>query len=113
MVTANNLDSGTQRNKLNPNDEDSNNQKFYFYNQTTVAFGKNQFLQIWGDRALKDNWRLSSSGNAAIGNQQVSAIIAGATEEELYDPQFYVSKIPTEQKSIDSLTKDRNRNNFV
>jgi len=108
MVTANNLDSGTQRNKLNPNDEDSNNQKFYFYNQTTVAFGKNQFLQIWGDRALKDNWRLSSSGNAAIGNQQVSAIIAGATEEELYDPQFYVSKIPTEQKSIDSLTKDRN-----
>ncbi len=33
---------------------------FYFYNPTTVAYGKNEFLRIWGDRKLQDNWRLSN-----------------------------------------------------
>lgn len=114
LITANNLDTGTgaQRDMLNANDRFNPNaaneqQKFYFYNSTTVAYGKNQFLQIWGDRPLRDNWRLSSGGSINT-NEQVNAIVAGATEEELYDPQFYISKIPTEQKSIDSLSKDRN-----
>jgi len=109
LATANNIESGTQPGKLNTNAGNNSNQKFYFYNQTTVAFGKNQFLQIWGDRALKDNWRLSdNSGGGGNTSQPVNAIIAGATEEELYDPEFYISTIPTEQKAIDSLTKDRN-----
>lgn len=114
LITANNLDTGAgaQRDMLNANDRfnpiaANEQQKFYFYNSTTVAYGKNQFLQIWGDRPLRDNWRLSSGGSINT-NEQVNAIVAGATEEELYDPQFYISKIPTEQKSIDSLSKDRN-----
>lgn len=114
LITANNLDTGAgaQRDMLNANDRfnpiaANEQQKFYFYNSTTVAYGKNQFLQIWGDRPLRVNWRLSSGGSINT-NEQVNAIVAGATEEELYDPQFYISKIPTEQKSIDSLSKDRN-----
>jgi len=106
LVTANNIDSQTPR-FTNINDQNSPPQKFYFYNPTTVAFGKNEFNRIWGDRSLKDNWRLSSS-SAPSTNEQVSALVAGATEEELYDPEFYISKIPTEQKSIDSLSRDRN-----
>ena len=106
LITANNLDSNGQRDRINPNPINEQ-QKFYFYNPTTVAFGKNEFTKIWGDRSLKDNWRLSNS-SAANRNQQVNTIVAGATEEELYDPEFYISKIPTEQKSIDSLSKDRN-----
>jgi tetratricopeptide (TPR) repeat protein len=106
LALANNLDTGPQRDRLNLSAA-SEQQKFYFYNQTTVAFGKNEFVKIWGDRSLKDNWRLSNS-NIPNRNQQVNAIVANATEEELYDPQFYISKIPTEQKTIDSLSKDRN-----
>lgn len=106
LAIANNLDTGPQQDRLNLSAA-SEQQKFYFYNQTTVAFGKNEFIKIWGDRSLKDNWRLSNS-NIPDRNQQVNAIVANATEEELYDPQFYISKIPTEQKSIDSLSKDRN-----
>jgi outer membrane protein assembly factor BamD (BamD/ComL family) len=106
LITANNLDSNGQRDRINPNPINEQ-QKFYFYNPTTVAFGKNEFTKIWGDRSLKDNWRLSNSSTANR-NQQVNTIVAGATEEELYDPEFYISKIPTEQKSIDSLSKDRN-----
>ena len=106
LALANNIDTGTQRERMNLNPINEQ-QKFYFYNQTTVAFGKNEFIKIWGDRSLKDNWRLSNS-NTSNTNSQVNALIAGATEEELYDPEFYISKIPTEQKSIDSLSRDRN-----
>lgn len=82
---------------------------FYFYNPTTVAYGKNEFVKIWGDRALEDNWRWSSKirtggVSAAITNN----VLANASVDELYDPQFYISQIPTEPKEIDSISKDRN-----
>ena len=82
-------------------------QSFYFYNPTTVAYGKNEFLKIWGDRSLKDNWRLSSTRSNEFVAQDLD-LSANATEEERYDPEFYVSKIPTDQKVIDSIIKDRN-----
>jgi TolA-binding protein len=106
LVTANNIDSGNRLRTADLNPVQGQ-QKFYFYNPTTVAFGRNEFLKIWGDRSLKDNWRLSNS-NTSNSNQQVRAIVAGATEEELYNPEFYIAKIPTDQKEIDSLKKDRN-----
>ena len=81
---------------------------FYFYNPTTVAFGKNEFIQSWGERQLEDNWRWSNKSASALGEEEVDETIANASEEELYDPQFYIDRIPTEQKAIDSLAKDRN-----
>ena len=82
---------------------------FYFYNPTTVAFGKNEFIKVWGNRSLEDNWRWSSKGSSAgAGSIGASDLLADATEEELYDPQFYISKIPTEEKDIDSISKERN-----
>lgn len=85
----------------------SGGQGFYFYNPTTVAYGKNEFLKNWGDRSLKDNWRLSNTRSNEL-SVQSNDLIAEATEEELYDPEFYVSKIPIDEKVIDSLIKDRN-----
>lgn len=82
---------------------------FYFYNPTSVAFGKNEFLKIWGNRPLEDNWRWSVKGSSVA--QSVSAedeLLATATEEERYDVNFYLSKIPSEPKVIDSIAKDRN-----
>ena len=82
---------------------------FYFYNPTTVAYGKNQFVKIWGNRPLEDNWRWSSNGKlsnrATILNKEA---LADATQEELFDPQFYISKIPSDKKVIDSIYKERN-----
>lgn len=81
---------------------------FYFYNPTTVAYGKNDFLKKWGNRALDDDWRWSSSSrsNRDISAQGVKEIIA--TDTELFDPEFYISRIPTDQKEIDSIAKQRN-----
>ena len=81
---------------------------FYFYNSTTVAFGKNEFIQTWGERQLEDNWRWSNKSRAPGTTSEVDPAIANASEEELYDPNFYVEMIPTEETAIDSLRRDRN-----
>ena len=82
-------------------------QKFYFYNQTTVSYGKNEFVKIWGDRELKDNWRISDARKSLASNQQ-NDVASIASDEERYDPNFYISKIPSDQKVIDSIAKERN-----
>ncbi|MDO7172178.1 tetratricopeptide repeat protein [Mariniflexile sp. AS56] len=82
---------------------------FYFYNPTTVAYGKNEFVKIWGDRPMEDNWRWSSKLNSGVtGSASTNNSVVTASEDELFDPQFYISKIPSEVKEIDSLSKDRN-----
>ena len=84
-------------------------QSFYFYNPTTVAFGKNEFIKIWGERSYKDNWRWSKSGTtSAKDDKSQELVIESLSEEEKYDPNFYISRIPSEKKEIDSITKDRN-----
>ncbi|MGV6830238.1 MAG: type IX secretion system periplasmic lipoprotein PorW/SprE [bacterium] len=85
----------------------SDQNSFYFYNQTTISFGKNEFTQTWGQRQLTDNWRWSESG-ASIGATAIDAVIANASEDEMFDPDFYISQIPTKTSAIDSLNKDRN-----
>ncbi|MBU3820679.1 hypothetical protein KO566_01290 [Flavobacteriaceae bacterium XHP0103] len=83
---------------------------FYFYNPTTVAYGKNEFKNIWGNRALEDNWRWSSKNNSSSATTTTSNndLVASASDEEKFDPNFYLSKIPSEAKEIDSISKERN-----
>ncbi|MEO8934272.1 MAG: hypothetical protein ABI295_08185 [Xanthomarina sp.] len=81
---------------------------FYFYNPTTVAYGKNDFIKRWGDRALVDDWRWGSKSKSNRDNTAIERKELIATDTELFDPEFYISKIPTDQKEIDSLTKQRN-----
>ena len=82
---------------------------FYFYNPTTVAYGKNEFVKIWGDRTLEDNWRWSSKGISSGGNANSTVdVLASASEEERFDPEFYISKIPSGEKVVDSISKERN-----
>ena len=82
---------------------------FYFYNPTTVAYGKNEFVKKWGDRSLEDNWRWSSKDiSSGANNNTTIDIVASASDEERFDPQFYISKIPSEEKEIDSISKERN-----
>lgn len=82
---------------------------FYFYNQTILDYGKDEFKRLWGNRTLQDNWRFSSS---VIGQSETSTTlensITNATEEERYNPEFYINSLPTEPKVIDSIGKARN-----
>jgi len=81
---------------------------FYFYNQTTVSYGKNEFIRIWGERESQDNWRWSSSKSSVETVTSDNALLADASEDELFDPEFYISQIPLEERVVDSIAKDRN-----
>lgn len=82
---------------------------FYFYNPTTVAYGKNEFVKIWGDRILEDDWRWSSkTRSGGVSGGITNNVLASASEDERFDSQYYISKIPTETKEIDSISKERN-----
>ena len=81
---------------------------FYFYNPSTIAYGKNEFAKVWGDRKLEDNWRWSNNKTSNINTSDVNSSIASASQDELFDPQFYIGQIPSEEKVIDSIGKERN-----
>ena len=85
---------------------------FYFYNPTTVAFGKNEFIRIWGDRALETNWRWSSksaqSDTETTDEIEKAAEAAEEEEQKRYSVDYYLAQIPTEEKVLDSIAKERN-----
>ena len=91
-------------------------EEFYFYNSTTVAYGKKEFMKIWGKRALQDNWRVSSlssktNEDVAFEQEDKNAVKTSKDSivvEERFTPDFYISQIPTSQTVIDSLNKERN-----
>ncbi|MCK0191633.1 hypothetical protein [Arenibacter sp. F20364] len=96
-----------------------NKGKFYFYNITTLGYGKNDFKTRWGKRSLEDDWRWSNKSKAQ--NLEVSGEnaantgannVAAVGEEEKYSVEFYLSQIPTDPELIDSLKTERNFANY-
>ncbi len=89
---------------------------FYFYNPSTVAFGKLEFKKKWGSRALKPNWRLSASKAVEVNDaaaDSTSIASAGDTKgekpvDEKYTPEFYTKRLPTSKTVLDSLARERN-----
>ncbi|WP_240034541.1 type IX secretion system periplasmic lipoprotein PorW/SprE [Flavobacterium silvisoli] len=91
---------------------------FYFYNPATVAYGKKEFIRIWGKRTLKDNWRVASvadkdSDKEADKDKDTVEKNAENTDgvapvDEKFTPDFYIKQLPTSTVVIDSLAKERN-----
>ena len=83
--------------------------KFYFYNPSTVSYGKQEFRKIWGDRKLEDNWRISSKQSILENIDDETAVdLIPIAENEKFKVETYISRIPTDKVVIDSITKDRN-----
>lgn len=88
---------------------------FYFYNPTTVAFGKVEFKKNWGERTLNGNWRIASA-NAnptsvdylSVNKQTVGAEANPNKIVEQYTTDFYLKQLPTAQIELDSINKERN-----
>ena len=88
---------------------------FYFYNPSTVAFGKLEFKKRWGERALNGNWRFSTEGIKVITNDTISsnklASESKSTKGEIpekYTTNFYLKQLPKRQTKIDTIAKERN-----
>ena len=93
----------------NKGDKGQDSGPFYFYNSSTVAYGKQTFRNVWGDRKLEDGWRISSSApkfneDDPKAKEVQEATIAG---NPIYDPQTYLAQIPKGQQTIDSLARER------
>ncbi len=84
------------------------NSSFYFYNPTTVAYGKNEFLKLWGERKLQDNWRLSKQRSDIKTTEKQESVSKISGQEERYNPETYIASLPTEKVAIDSIAKERN-----
>ena len=87
---------------------------FYFYNPSTVAFGKIEFKKRWGTRDLAGNWRLTTNkadaGNDAVvnANNPISEAKLPEMETPQYTTTFYIQQLPKTQIEIDSIAKERN-----
>jgi len=84
--------------------------KWYFYNTQVAGFGQQEFRNVWGNRPLEDNWRLSEkiSFNVASSNVKSETIIE-VDQSKKYELSYYLEKIPTDQIIIDSISKERNQ----
>ncbi|MDA6069248.1 gliding motility protein [Flavobacterium sp. AC] len=89
---------------------------FYFYNPTTVAYGKLQFKKLWGNRTVDGNWRLAaikSANNAAMNdtisdNQDLANKLKDSVVVEKYTTDFYEKQLPKTKSAIDSIGVERN-----
>jgi tetratricopeptide (TPR) repeat protein len=86
---------------------------FYFYNPSTVAFGKIEFKKKWGNRAVGTNWRLSTNkafagAEGVLGDTTSTAKIEDVKEVEEYTATYYLDQLPKTQPEIDDIAKKRN-----
>lgn len=80
---------------------------FYFSNTGTVSKGTSSFKQVWGDRALADNWRYSKK-MATIEDMKNEALgVTSAPNPRRFEPSYYIEQIPTDQGKLSQLKKDR------
>ena len=95
-----------------------NKGKFYFYNITSLGYGKNEFRNRWGERELEDDWRWANksrvlpaedSGDLVVADQQDAEALS---EDERYSIDYYLDLVPTDPQIIDSLGTERNFANY-
>ncbi|MEM9686915.1 MAG: hypothetical protein AAF934_08330, partial [Bacteroidota bacterium] len=105
--TLQNQEQAAQLESPFPGSKGQNNVSFYFYNPVTLQYGRNEFKRVWGDRELKDNWRLADKSTTTTKTTEATTAEVTVTEDQ-YDVDYYLSKVPSEKNSIDSIKTARN-----
>ena len=106
IAAMNNSGNGMTDNVSNNQISDKSG-KFYFYNVQLVGLGKQQFKNRYGNRSHRDFWILSQGGGGFT-NKPAGTSDDSPTDETRYDVASYLKKIPTDEKSLDSLKSQRN-----
>ncbi len=78
-----------------------NSAEWYFYNPSTVSFGKSEFKKKWGTRKLEDNWRRKDKSSSSSGFddnygelEDLGIEDTNATSTDLKSPRYYLQNIP-------------------
>lgn len=86
--------------------------KWYFYNQSALAFGRTEFRRRWGDRKLEDNWRRSNRTRvttAQIGGTEETAQERKDTTKAVSNtkkPEYYLKDLPLND-SLMAISNDK------
>ena len=86
----------------------TNTGNFYFYNAQSVGRGVQEFKKKYGNRPLVDNWIISGNSGITEARLNDQNEIVELEDNIKYDVNFYLDQIPTSEKVIDSLKKQRN-----
>ena len=89
------------------NSFDEKDGKFYFYSSTAKSNGESEFRRIWGDRQLRDNWRLSSAGTSIADQKAELTGTTSVNDPRRYDLDFYLEQIPTKPADLTNLKMER------
>lgn len=84
---------------------------WYFYNQSAISFGSNEFIKRWGTRKLEDNWRRSEKEQVfeaaaepdaidSLANNQSAVNDSIAKLDDAARRKAYLARIPESSKSI-------------
>jgi tetratricopeptide (TPR) repeat protein len=84
---------------------------WYFYNQSAISFGFNEFLKRWGNRKLEDNWRRSEKEMAISETETGPAEDTTATQNQAQNDSIakldakarkdaYLGKLPVTAEAI-------------
>jgi tetratricopeptide (TPR) repeat protein len=75
---------------------ENNSGKWYFYNPQTLSVGKSEFLRVWGNRKLEDNWRRKNKAALTFDNvtdTETKSDSAGRVTDKK-NPKFYLQDLP-------------------
>lgn len=90
------------QNRYNPLLNTTESSKWYFYNQSTISYGQNEFKLKWGSRKLEDNWRRKNKR----ANLSLDEIIEEQKLEDLTDPKANLNKKTKEYYLVDLPLSD-------
>ena len=75
--------------------------KWYFYNQASLTFGRTEFKRRWGERTLEDNWRRSNKSKVNLDqlNDNLDNTDQNKTDSSIVvmdnkNPDYYLINLP-------------------
>lgn len=80
----------------------SSTSSWYFYNPTTVSFGRAEFAKRWGKRNLEDNWRRSEK-----------ELVLSADQQNEEDQQTASAGKKDSTESTASVSKGKNKEEYL
>jgi hypothetical protein len=99
----------------------SGDNSWYFYNAQLLRSGKQEFVRIWGNRPLEDNWRRLSKASVmqpiedmemendddtlpldSAGGMTTTVQTPAPTVTDVHQPQYYLQQIPKSIQDIEA-----------
>lgn len=94
----------------------STGSSWYYYNTSTVAYGKKEFARLWGSRKNEDNWRRKNKGISLTdeNGEPLAEDLSELIEKEAVriddktTPEYYTQDIPSND-SLMAVSHDKIR----